>query len=160
MREASIRRWGLLAVVAAVVLVMGMPANAQLFSHTASGSGTDGLGNRLTVFAGDNFLLGGGGIAFVRLANESGPASIVVLNCVIFDERPGNGFHFLYSSGRALNGRQFFIGVFDDHGPGRTGPYDVIYTQTTPVFGPCNVAAVNSYPSGWDPVGSGDFVVD
>lgn len=160
MRRNSSRRWAIGVAASAVVLGMALPADAVLFSHGAFGTGTDGLGNRLTVLAGDNFLLGGGGVALVRLANQSGPSSVVVLDCVIFDERPGDGFHFLYSSGRTLRGAPFFIGVFDDSGPGRTGPYDVIYTQTSPVDGPCNVAAVNSYPKGWDPVSSGDFVVD
>lgn len=157
MRKALIRRCSLVIAASAVVLTASMPANAQLFSHVAFGSGTDGLGNRLTILAGD-VLLGGGGIAFVRLVDES-RASLVFLDCVIFDERRGEGFHFLYSSGRTVGGRAFFIGVFDDAGPGRSGPYDAIYTQTTPVNGPCNVAAVNSYPIGWDPVSSGDFVV-
>lgn len=158
MKKAQFQSLVLLIAVSVLALGMSAPADAQV-GHVAFGSGTDGLGNRLTIVAGDNFLLGGGGIAFVRLANESGPTSTVFLDCVIFDERPGPGFHFLYSSGQTLLGRQFFIGVFDDHGPGRTGPYDAIYTQTTPVNGPCNVAAVKSYPVGWDPVSSGDYVV-
>jgi hypothetical protein len=159
-RKSLIHRLTLVAVASAFVFSMGMPADAQFLSHGAFGSGTDGLGNRLTIFAGDNFLLGGAGIAFVRLANQGGPTSIVLLTCVAFDERQGDGFHFLYSSGIRLSGDRFYIGVFDDHGPGRTGPYDAIYTQTTPVNGPCNVAAVRSYPIGWDPVSSGDFVVN
>ncbi|MGH2829477.1 MAG: hypothetical protein ACRDJM_03230 [Actinomycetota bacterium] len=159
MRRVLVRRLVLMTAAAAVVLTITAPVKAQVFQHRANGSGTDGLGNRLSVLAGDNFLLGGLGIASVRLANDGGPAALVFLDCVIFDERPGNGFHFMYSSGTTLGGRRFYIGVFDDHGAGRTGPYDVMYTQTTPVIGPCNVAAVSSYPIGWDPVSSGDFVV-
>jgi hypothetical protein len=153
-----VRRFAIPAVTIVLLIGLVQPANAQ-FAHSAVGSGRDGLGNRLTILAGENILLGGGGIAFVRLANESGPAQMVILNCIIFDDRPGPGFQFLYSSGRTLSGRAFFIGVFDDGGFGRTGPYDAIYTQTTPVNGPCNVAAVESYPIGWDPVSSGDFVI-
>jgi hypothetical protein len=160
-RKSSIRRWVLVVAASALLLGTAVPADAQIpFTHVAFGSGIDGLGNRLSILAEENLVLGGDGIAFVRLANQSGRGSLVVLDCVIFDERPGNGFHFVYSSGRTLNGARFFIGVFDDHGPGRPGPYDAMYTQTTPVNGPCNVAAERSYPNGWDPVSSGDFVVE
>jgi hypothetical protein len=158
-RDSRISKWSVVVAAAAIALSIGVPAHPQAIGHIAFGSGSDDPGNRLTVLAGDNFFLGGGGIAFVRLAGESGPASIVILTCVIFDERPGNGFHFLYSSGRSLVGRPYYIGVFDDHGPGRPGPYDAMYTQTTAVNGPCNVSAVSSYPRGWFPVSSGDFVV-
>lgn len=158
MRKSSISRLVLVAAAFAVAFATAMPAKAQVL-HVALGSGTDGLGNRLTILAEENLLLGGVGIAFVRLADEGGPALMVILDCVIFDKRPGPGFQFVYSSGRTLGGREFYIGAFDDGGPGRTGPYDAIYTQTTPVNGPCNVAAVNSYPIGWDPVSSGDFIV-
>lgn len=157
------KRWALIATALACVLSM-MPAHAQrvlpLFDHQATGTGTDGVGNRLTILAVDDFLVGGLGVAFVRLANQNGAAAIVVLDCVTFDLRPGNGFHFLYASGTGTDGRTFYIGVFDDSGPSRTGPYDVMYTQTTPVNGPCGVAAVSSYPIGWFPVSSGSFTVN
>lgn len=161
MRESRKKRWVLGATAAAITLSMAIPANSQgLVHHTARGSGTDGLGNSLRIFAAETALGFGTGVAFVRLANESGPAQMVLLTCLTWDERPGNGFHFLYSNGITLSGRRFYIGVFDDHGAGRPGPYDVIYTQTSPVAGPCNVAAVSSYPIGWDPVSTGDFIVN
>lgn len=142
----------------AVAFSMVTPANAQLFSHTASGQGTDGIGNRLSILAAETLLVSVG-VAFVRPRGSS-QTQIVLLDCLIWDERPGPGFHFLYSNGIALSGRTFYLGVFDDAGPGRTGPYDVIYVQEQAVNGPCGVAAVSSYPIGWDPVSSGDYVVE
>lgn len=159
MRKISVLRRGVLvAVLASLALFPTAPAEAVLFTHTAHGVGTDGLGNRLAILSVDNAFLGGIGLASVRLVND-GRATLVLLTCVTFDERPGDGFHFLYASGLGLNTVPYYIGVFDDAGLGRTGPYDAMYTQTNAVNGPCNVAAVNSYPIGWDPVSTGDFVV-
>lgn len=160
MKSSQLRRSVLVIVVLVTAFAMTQPAQAQLFTHTAFGQGTDDFGSRLSILAVDNALLGGLGLASVRLANESGPARLVILTCVIFDERVGPGFHFVYTSGRSLNGRDYYLGVFDDFGPGRTGPTDDMYTQTTPVSGPCNVAAVSSYPIGWFPVASGAFTVN
>lgn len=160
MRKRGVRNFLLAAVALSALLSMAAPARAFPFNHTASGQGTDGLGNRLTIQAAETSGGISTGVAFVRLANQGGPQEMVILTCLIWDERPGPGFAFLYSNGFTLDGRQFFIGVFDDNGPGRFGPYDVIYTRTFPVPGPCNVAAVDDYPDGWDPVSSGDFRVN
>lgn len=153
------RRWMASIVVAGALVTIAVPTQSLALgpAATAQGSGVDGLGNRLTVNAGESFFTGGGGIAFVRLADARGPATVVVLTCVIIDTRPG--FRFMYSSGLGSDGHRWFIGVFDDSGPGRTGPYDVMYTQTKAVNGPCGVASGSSYPIGWDPVSQGDFVV-
>ena len=149
-------RWAALAATASIALTLAIPSTAPAapFSHVVAGTGVDGVGNRLTLLGFDEAYGGGTGAAIVRLANATGPAAVVVFTCSVVSFSPS---HFLYASGRGTDGRTYYIGVFDDTTPFARGPYDVISTRTTPGSGPCGTPG--TYPSGWFPVSSGNFVV-
>ncbi|MHB8510823.1 MAG: hypothetical protein ACYDCC_01475 [Actinomycetota bacterium] len=153
---------GLILATALLTLGAASPSHALpptgLLGYTyAYGSATDGVGNRLTVLAGDTDLLGGGGVAFVRLANQSGPSILVTFTCTYLND--ARGFDFLEANGLGVDGQTYYVGVLDDDGTNPAAPYDSMYTQTTPGTGHCGVNDGSLYPQGWFPVASGDFVV-
>ncbi|HEX9697536.1 MAG TPA: hypothetical protein VGB64_14615 [Actinomycetota bacterium] len=141
------------AIITAMLAAPGV-APAAPFSHVVAGTGVDGVGNRLTLFGFDEAYAGGTGGAIVRLANSPGPAAVVVFTCSVVAFSPS---HFLYASGRGTDGKTYYIGVFDDTAPFARGPYDVISTRTTAGSGPCGTPG--TYPSGWFPVSTGNFIV-
>lgn len=156
MRASRTGRWCACLGVAASTLALFAPASsgAAPLGHVVAGSGVDGVGNRLSVVAYDDFLLGGTGSAVVRLASSPGPAATVIFTCTVVQFTPS---HMLFASGPGTDGRTYFIGVFDDTRPLGRGPYDAISTRTFAGSGPCGVAA--PYPTGWFPVSTGDYVI-
>lgn len=155
MKSSRLGRLLVAATVASIALMLTpVAAPAAPYSHVVAGTGVDGVGNRLTLFGFDEAYGGGTGGAIVRLAGSPGPAAVVIFSCTVVAFSPS---HFLYASGRGSDGKIYYIGVFDDTPPFARGPYDVISTRTTPGSGPCGTPG--TYPSGWFPVDSGNFVI-